>query len=85
MSQEVLLYEIWNCGIQTEKVLEFLDYHLQPVMKSGKSYVKDTGDFLEKIKSLGRIPEEAFLFTADVVGLSLVSCTMQDLKHYMKS
>ena len=38
-------------------------------MKSGKPYVKDTGEFLEKIKSLGRIPEEAFLVTADVVGV----------------
>ena len=38
-------------------------------MKSGKSYVKDTGDFLEKIKSLSRIPEDAFSVTADVVGL----------------
>ena len=36
-------------------------------MKSGKSYVKDTGDFLKK--SLGRIPEDAFLVTADVVVL----------------
>ena len=38
-------------------------------MKSGKPYVKDTGDFLEEIKSLGRIPEDAVLVTADVVGL----------------
>ena len=38
-------------------------------MKSGKSYVKDIGDFLEEIKSLGRIPEDAFLVTVDVVGL----------------
>ena len=38
-------------------------------MKSGKPYVKDTGEFLEKIKSLGRIPEDAFLVTADVVGV----------------
>ena len=38
-------------------------------MKSGKSYVKDTGDFLEKIKSLGRIPEDAFLVTAVIAGL----------------
>ena len=38
-------------------------------MKSGKSYVKDTGDFLEKIKNLGKIPEDAFLVTADIVGL----------------
>ena len=39
---------ISNCGTPTEKVSEFLDHHLQPVMKSGKSYVKDTGDFIEK-------------------------------------
>ena len=65
---------ISNCGTPTEKVSEFLDHHLQPVMNSGKSYVKDTGDFLEKIKSLGRIPEDAFLVTADVVGLYLARC-----------
>ena len=60
---------ISNCGNPTEKVSEFLEHLLQPVMKSRKSYVKDTGDFLEKIKSLGRIPEDAFLVTADVVDL----------------
>ena len=59
---------ISNCGTLTEKVSEFLD-HLQPVIKSGKSNVKDDGDFLEKTKSLGRIPKDAFLVTADVVGL----------------
>ena len=31
--------------------------------------MKDTGDFLEVIKSQGRIPEDAFLVTADVVSL----------------
>ena len=33
----------------TEKKLQFLDHHLQPPMKQGESYIKDTGDFLEKI------------------------------------
>ena len=37
---------ISNCGTPTEKVSEFSDHHLQPVMKSGKSYVKDTREFL---------------------------------------
>ena len=60
---------IANCGTPTEKVSEFLDHHLQPVMKSGKSYVKDTGDFIEKIRNLGKIPKDSFLVTADVVGL----------------
>ena len=57
-----------NCGTPTEKVSEFLD-HLQPVMKEGKSYVKDTADFLNKLKDLGEIPEGEIIVTVDVVGL----------------
>ena len=53
----------------TEKILEFLDHHLQPRMKQGESYIKDTGDFLEKWKRVGEIPKGAILVTADVVGL----------------
>ena len=60
---------ISNCGTPTEKVSEFLDFHLKPVMMAGKSYVKDTGHFLEKLRSLGRIPQNSILVTADVVGL----------------
>ena len=37
-----------NCGTPTEKVSEFLDHHLQSVMKQGESYIRDTGDFFSK-------------------------------------
>ena len=60
---------ISNCGTPTEKVSEFLDHHLQPVVKEGRSYVKDTQDFLEKLKHLGKVPSNAILVTANVVGL----------------
>ena len=60
---------ISNCGTPTEKVSEFLDYHLKPVMQSAKSYIKDTSDFLRKLKELAEVPENAILVTADVVGL----------------
>ena len=60
---------ISNCGTPREKVLEYLDHHLQPVKKKGMSYIKDTADFLDKLKDLGEIPEGAILVTADVVGL----------------
>ena len=60
---------ISNCGTPTEKVSEFLDHHLKPVMQAGESYIKDTGDFLNKIKNIHGIPENAILVTADVVGL----------------
>ena len=43
---------ISNCGTPTEKVSEFLDYHLKPVMQSGQSYIKKSGDFLKKIKKI---------------------------------
>ena len=35
---------ISDCGTPTEKASEFLDHHLQPIMKSGTSYIKDTND-----------------------------------------
>ena len=60
---------ISNCGTPTEKVSEFLDHHLKPVMQEGDLYIKDTGDFLNKIKNINAIPENAILVTADVVGL----------------
>ena len=47
----------------------FLDYHLKPVIQSGRSYIKDNGNFLKKIKNLGSFPENVILVTADVVGL----------------
>ena len=59
---------ISNCGAPTEKVSEFLDFHLKTILQEGASYIKDTTDFQDKIKNL-RVSENAFLVTADVVGL----------------
>ena len=60
---------ISNCGTPAETVSEFLDHQLQPIMKQGNSYIKDTGDFLEKLRAIGEIPRGVILATADVVGL----------------
>ena len=38
-------------------------------MQKEKSYIKDSGDFMNKIKKLQNIPDGAILVTADVVGL----------------
>ena len=62
---------ISNCGTPTEKVSEYRDFLLKPVTQDGWSYIKDTGNFLKKIKRLGKMPEGAKLVTADVVGLHL--------------
>ena len=37
-------------------------------MQKGWSYIKDSGDFINKTKSLSTIPDNAILVTADVVG-----------------
>ena len=58
-----------NCGAPTEKVSEFLDHHLQPIMKQGESYIRDTGDFLAKLEDAGEVLKGAILVTADFVGL----------------
>ena len=38
-------------------------------MKQGESYIKNTGNFLEKLKTVGEIPKELIFATADMVGL----------------
>ena len=55
--------------VEHQKVSEFLDHQLQLIMKQGNSYIKDTGDFLEKLRAIEEIPKGAILVTADVVGL----------------
>ena len=60
---------ISNCGTPFEKISEFLDRQLKPIIQKSWSYIKDSGDFIRKIKNLTDIPEGAILVTADVVGL----------------
>ena len=60
---------ISNCGTPTEKAPEFLHQHLKLVLQSSWSYIRDTGDFLSKIKQLGNLSENYILVITDVVGL----------------
>ena len=60
---------ISNSGFYTENISEFLDYHLQPLAKSVRSYIKNTNHFLQKIVSLDRLPEDTILCIIDAVGL----------------
>ena len=50
---------ILNCGTPTEKASEFLDSQLKPIMQKSWSYIKDSGDFIDKIKGIRNIPENA--------------------------
>ena len=60
----------WSKSVTpTGKVSVFLDFHFNPVMQNGGSYIKDSGDFLMKIKNLGSLPESAILVTEDMADL----------------
>ena len=66
---------ISNSGTPTEKILEFLDRQLKPIMQKSWSYIKDSGDFSRNIKNVTEIPEGAILVTADVVSGSIPKYT----------
>ena len=38
-------------------------------MQKGKSYIKDSNDFINKIRDISSTPEGSLLVTGDVVGL----------------
>ena len=38
-------------------------------MRSAKSYVRDTSDFLKKLKELGCVSQNELLVTVDLIGL----------------
>ena len=59
---------ISNSGAPTEKVSEFIDFHLKSIMQNGASNIKDSNYFKSKIININ-IPNDALLVTADVVGL----------------
>ena len=60
---------ISNCGTTTEKASEFLDFYFKPLMQSDCSYIQHSGNFIDKMKRIGKVPEGSFLVTSDVVGL----------------
>ena len=60
---------ISNCGFYTENISAFLDHQLKPIAMQVKSYIKDTNDFLKKLRDLPDLPEDSIICTIDVVGL----------------
>ena len=46
-----------------------MDFFLQPFVSTTKSYIKNTNDFLLKLKGLGKLPDKSILFSLDVVSI----------------
>ena len=53
----------------TSKIPEYVDYYLQLLVNKIPPYVKDTNDFLNKMKDINKDPEETYLATMDVKSL----------------
>ena len=47
----------------------FLDFHLQVKSQAVKSYISDTNDFLNKLRSLPKLLDNIILCTVDAIGL----------------
>lgn len=57
-----------DCNSETYYIAEYLDFYLNPLSVRHSSYLKDTYDFINKIKQLS-IPPDSFLFTMDIDSL----------------
>ena len=55
-----------NC--HSTKISRYVIYHLQPLLKQIPSYIKDSTDFINRIKGL-KIPKQSLLVTLDVKSL----------------
>ena len=61
---------ISNSSYYTENISSFLDFHLQPLSKKVKSYIKDTNDFLCRLKNLPVF--QKMLFCAQLMWLACI-------------
>ena len=57
-----------SVGCPTEKVSQMLDIILRPFAQSGSSYIRDTLDFIEKIKNI-ELEKDRWIFSMDVTSL----------------
>ena len=53
----------------SERISQFVDHHLKPLVHTTHSFIKDTTHFLNKLEHLGQLPENVFLATLDVSSL----------------
>lgn len=57
-----------DCSSESYHIASYLDFHLNPLSKVHPSYLRDTPDFLAKLKNI-RLSESDILFTMDVESL----------------
>ena len=53
----------------TERISAFVDHFLSPIFQTGRSYIRDTGDFLQKLEKVDNLTGDEILLTLDVSAL----------------
>ncbi|XP_063404279.1 uncharacterized protein LOC134687752 [Mytilus trossulus] len=56
-------------GHPTEKISEFVDFHLRQHVEDLPSHIKDTTDYLRKMQALNTLPSDTTLVSIDVTSL----------------
>ncbi len=59
---------ISNCGGPCEKIGEFIDFFLVPLVQKQNTYLRDTKDVIRKIEQL-KLPKNSLLVTIDCIGM----------------
>ena len=57
---------ISSSNSHTSKISEYVDYHLQPILKDIPSYVQDTTNFVRKINQIDSVPNNSYLVSLEV-------------------
>lgn len=60
---------ISSINSHTEKLSAYVDEFLRPLAQALLSHIRDTTDFIIRLKNLGRVPENSILATLDVSSL----------------
>ena len=60
---------ISSINSHTEKLSTYVDEFLRPLAQALPSHIRDTTDFIIRLKNLGRVPENSILATLDVSSL----------------
>ena len=56
-------------GTPTEGIAGLVEEELKEGVEKQESYIQDTADFLRKLREVGRLAEDEWLFTMDIVAL----------------
>ncbi len=74
-----------DCNSETYQTAEYIEYFLNPISQKHPSYLKDTYDFIQKVKDIS-VPSGAFLFTIDIDSLYTnieTEAGLQAVQEYM--